>query len=1209
MTETLRIHLLGPFTIDLDGVPVASQDWRSQQTQTIAKILLARRGEVVKTDQLMDLLWPTDPAETARSRLHVRISQLRSVLHEKKELLKTVHGGYLFQPDETCWLDVDAFQSQITEAAACQENGQPRRAIQAYEKARQFYRGDFLAEDLYADWTYHKREFYREAFLSLLVELSECYAQQGRYRLAIARARQALEQDSLRETIYVRLMLYHYYAGERSQALRAYERCQEVLQTELGVRPLESTRHLLNQIKTGTLWKNTDAPRYPPPIYEGRLFEVPYSLNEIPFVNREREYAWLVSQWKDETQRVILLEGEAGIGKSRLVEAFVGYIASQGARIIHARLSLSARVPAFAVAEALQGLLTNTTLSRLSPETLAVLAILFPDLEKRVANLPDLPELSPDGERRRLHQSIAALAAACPPQPTLIVVDDAHRLSADAVDLLAHLGETFRVLLSYRGEETPPAHPLRKAFGSASWHLQPLPQPAIADLIQTLSGQTLPTIAEQVSVQSEGNPLFAVTLLQHMFETGLLFVGSGGSWEVTEQTSPTLPPTLRRTIETRLQRLNRTQRRILDYAAVIGGEFDFNLLRTASQDDEESLLTTLDELMDAALLIEPRSLNSPEFMIHHDRTTEVAYETIPSVRRKGMHLQVARAMEKLHAGQLDHYAPALADHYDKAEEIKSAAHYAAQAGEQAAARFATSEARHYLGRALALLPIDDHAQRARLLLVREQVYDLLGLRQEQNEDLSTLAAISHVLTPEQQAEIHLRSAGYEWLMGNDDNSNAALNKALQTARSCKAVEIEARALLLAGRAALDQNEALKHLNRARNLAQAVKQRPLEGDIVRCLGNAHFWQNQYTESQALFEEALAIHREVGDLRGELSALNNLAHVLELFGDLQKSVQCYQKAQKICENIADRLAEGVILTNLGGLTAQMGHFQEAQGWLERAVDIRHQIGNEEGKALALHNLGNVSRQQGLYAQSLMHYQEALAINQRIKHVEQTGETLNALSVLYRELGDYKRAQTYLADALTYLPAEDSRRHIRTLIDASLLYHLQGDQAKALLMGEQALAQCKTMPPLFAAALKNTGFALGQKDESRENFRQARRVYNDLSQPHLATEPAAGLAWLSYQDGDLPQALTYTEEILEQMEGKPLQGPDRVLWIYLVCYRVLTQAGDDRAESVLASAHTLMNDRAARIGDEVLRQTYLESVAENVELARFWDLGISH
>ncbi|TFG67590.1 MAG: hypothetical protein E4H27_08820, partial [Anaerolineales bacterium] len=92
---SLKIHLFGKFEVHLNGQLTTTQSWKSQQTRTIFKILLTRRGKVVPSDQIIDILWPNDEPESARRRLHVRISQLRNALREFKVLVQTVDGGYI----------------------------------------------------------------------------------------------------------------------------------------------------------------------------------------------------------------------------------------------------------------------------------------------------------------------------------------------------------------------------------------------------------------------------------------------------------------------------------------------------------------------------------------------------------------------------------------------------------------------------------------------------------------------------------------------------------------------------------------------------------------------------------------------------------------------------------------------------------------------------------------------------------------------------------------------------------------------------------------------------------------------------------------------------------------------------------------------------------------------------------------------------------
>ncbi|MEE4195547.1 MAG: BTAD domain-containing putative transcriptional regulator, partial [Anaerolineae bacterium] len=959
MTKSLRIHLFGYFEMIIDGRVLSAQEWQSQQTQTIGKILIANRGKVVTSEQLIEILWPDDSFETARRRLHVRISQLRSLLQDKKTLVQTVNGGYIYQPDETCWLDVDQFQSYLEEGATRQEQSHQIEAIKVLEQARELYRGELLAEDLYAEWTFLQRESLRETFINLLFELSESYAQQGRYRLAIARTRQALAKDPLRETIYVRLMLYHYYAGERDQSLRIFEQCKEMLHTELGVTPLESTLDLFSKIREGNLWKVEEGLRYPPPIYEGRLFEVPYALTEIPLVGRDREYAWLVSQWQDPFKQIITLEGEAGIGKSRLVNRFADYVHKQSVRLLKVQLLPSGHQPTAAILSALQELLTESVIRRLNPESLAALAVLIPEIHDRVGGLSKLTPLLPNGEQQRLNQAITDLAAACSGIPTLIIVDDAQRLSSAAVNLLNRLSKAFRVFLSYRSEDTPPDHPVRTAISPVGLVLKPLTLANIQSLVTQLSGDPIPALAEQIFKQSDGVPLFVVALLQHMFETGYLFVNSTGEWAVTSADAPLLPVTLRATIEARLNHLNLTQRRIFDFAAVHDGEFNFDLLMAVTQQSEENLLSTIDVFLDAGLIVEPRSLDQPEYKISHDYYTEIAYETIPTARCKSMHYHIARGIESLYKNQLENHTATLADHYQRAGKAEETIHYATLASQQALDRFASIEALHYLEMALPLINPDENEKIAELLLRREGIFDLHGMRKEQNVDLLALEALYPDLSVETQAEIRLRRAGYEWIIGNNDATYSNVEAAIGIARSAGAKKVEAQALLLAGRAALNQTQAVSYLEHALRVAQDLSFPALEGDIIRCLGNATYWQNKYHQSVKLFRKALNIHRKVGDLRGELSALNNLGKVTELIGDLKESVNYFTQAAEISQRIKDRLAEGVILTNLAQVKTSLGNLLEAETLLEQAIMIRKEIGNDEGVALALNNLGNLHR----------------------------------------------------------------------------------------------------------------------------------------------------------------------------------------------------------------------------------------------------------
>jgi DNA-binding SARP family transcriptional activator len=1218
----LCIHLLGPFEVLRDGQLIASREWRSQQTRAILKVLVTRHGHVVTADQLLDLLWPDEEPEAARRRLHVRVSQLRRALgpDDAAAYVLTVEGGYTVNPEADCWIDTWEFESQTGRARRCQEAGDLDQAIAAYEMAHSLYRGDFLEEDLYADWTFAERERLRERFLTMLTELAECYAQQGRYRRAVARCHDVLAADPWREAVYVRLMLYHYYAGEQVQALRAYERCRQVLADELDVEPLPATVTLAEQIRAGALWAVQDAPRYPPPAYEGRLFEVPYSLGHTPFVGREREYAWLVQRWRDPETRVLLIEGEAGVGKSRLVDEFLGYAAAQEAQVLRSRMATGERPPYAPVVDALRPLVQRSDAAAVAPATLAALAFLFPELKSQMPDLPPLPALPAEREQRRLFAAVETLAQARVPEGALLVVDDAHRAGSASCQLLAHLARTLTVVLIYRSEETPPEHPLRATFQPlrregrvAALTLERLPRAAVQALIRRLARDELPDLAQQVAARTDGNPLFVVALLQHMFEEGGLYVDAGGNWAVAREGAASLPPTVRETIEARLRRLSREQRQVFDLAAVLGGEFDFALLQHASQEAEGRLLATLDLLLESGLLIEPRTAGRREFALAHDCYAEVAYETLPGVRRRQLHRRAGEAIESVYQPDLaPHYAD-LAYHYRRAEELVRERRYARLAGEQAAARFANAEAEAYLRRALDLTPEEEatRAERYALLLALERVYDVQGAREAQVQTLAELEALAEALDHDRlRTEAALRRASYLCAISDFAAMSWVAQTATRLAGRCQAVELEAAGRYQWGRACFglaDWQAAEQQLEAALALARTAGLRWMEGDILRLLGNTCFGQHRIAECQAYFEEALSIHRQVGDRRGELGALNNLALITSRQEFPHARSQTYlEQALLICREIGDRFAEGVVVFNLAANFHRQGDYGQARAYYERSLAVRQEIGAREGEGETLTYLGDLYCDQGDLARARTHFEQGRRLFREMGDRRREGRAIRGLADVQLSLGDYEGARLLFQKALAQLRGTGDEGETTALVGLSRLFRLVGDPENACDYGRRALSLTVEVvdPHREAVAMTTWAHALvdsGKLAEAADVYRQALAKRRQMGEQNLGMEPLAGLAHLALIQEDLVRAQAYVAEIVTHLEKGTLDGARDPFPIYLTCYRVLQAHQARGAQELLARAYRQLQERAAAIEDEALRRSYLENVAGHQQVVR--------
>lgn len=246
----LRVFTLGRFALAVGDRPVPVERWHRKQALTLLKVLVTFRGQAVHREQLMEALWPEASEAEARNRLKVTVHALRHGLQEAGVTAEVVGtaGECYFLRREAVWVDAEAFEALAHGGEGLARQGKVAQAIARLEEARALYRGDYLPEDLYADWSAEERERLRELYLSATEHLADLYAEQGELERAIAVAREALSQEPVREGLHRAIMGYLLRAGRPDEALAQYRACARVLARQLGVRPSPSTRRLYRRI-------------------------------------------------------------------------------------------------------------------------------------------------------------------------------------------------------------------------------------------------------------------------------------------------------------------------------------------------------------------------------------------------------------------------------------------------------------------------------------------------------------------------------------------------------------------------------------------------------------------------------------------------------------------------------------------------------------------------------------------------------------------------------------------------------------------------------------------------------------------------------------------------------------------------------------------------------------------------------------------------
>jgi len=250
----LRIETFGQFRLWRDGQVI--DVWERPQAETVLKLLLIRRargGRAVAADELITRLWPDSDEESGRKKLLPLISNARRTLEPDIEprdshFILRSSNGYFFDLGEGVTWDLLSFREHLRQGRRLAREERWAEAAAELEKGRALYRGDFLAEDRYTDWVIDMRREISTDFCDLLTLLADVYAAQGRYAQAIDAGETALRKDPLLESVYRRLMRFHYCRGEKGQALRVYRDCLKLFEELFGESPTLATRELYQAI-------------------------------------------------------------------------------------------------------------------------------------------------------------------------------------------------------------------------------------------------------------------------------------------------------------------------------------------------------------------------------------------------------------------------------------------------------------------------------------------------------------------------------------------------------------------------------------------------------------------------------------------------------------------------------------------------------------------------------------------------------------------------------------------------------------------------------------------------------------------------------------------------------------------------------------------------------------------------------------------------
>jgi tetratricopeptide (TPR) repeat protein len=449
---------------------------------------------------------------------------------------------------------------------------------------------------------------------------------------------------------------------------------------------------------------------------------------ESTYVGRTVEQARLDAAWEAAVggaAQLVLLAGEPGIGKTRLSTHHAMAVHETGGTVLYGAVDEGVGIPYQPWIEALDHYVAHAPqplLDRYVAEAGGSAGRLLPNLARRVADLP--APSSSDGETERylmLEATTRLVAAAAADNPVLVVLDDVHWADTPTLHLLAHLHRSLadsRVLFvaTYRDSELTPEHALTDALATMRRNeerirrivLHGLDEAELVEFLRNVSGQETTedarTLAALLERDTNGNPLFVAEVLRDLLEGGYLELDERGVWGLADGVDRLpAPQSVRDVVAQRVGRLGAETARVLATAAVIGRDFELDLLAAVLEVELDDLLESIDAAMAASLLTESGA-RAGSLRFVHALIAQALVDGLTSVRRNQLHRRIAAGIELLHGPDLGERVGVVARHLVAAGEApEKTVDYARRAGQHAIVALAPDEAMRWFRIAIALL--------------------------------------------------------------------------------------------------------------------------------------------------------------------------------------------------------------------------------------------------------------------------------------------------------------------------------------------------------------------------------------------------------------------------------------------------------------------------------------------------------------------------
>ncbi len=1133
----IQLQLLGTFSLKVNG---ATPVLRRKTRALIA--FLATVGQPQPRRKLMMLFCPE--ANAPSRALAVLLSRVRKQLG--REILHT--------DGEMIRLDFDTATVDVAQFLAILEDAQNEPTVPQLQTAVSLYRAEFLAgltlDDApeFDQWVLVQQARFRHLLERGLVRLITQLMAQEQTEAALPVAQQLVQHNPLLEEGHARLMLLYAQTGQRAAAVAQYEQCCAHLQAELAVEPTPELQTLYAQIKAGKVGQ-------PMPVALPATPEASVT-KTADFVGRDAEMSQLLAVWRAAqagTGQILLIEADAGAGKSRLVQEFAAHLRPGQALLGHCYESTMA-LPFQPWQEILTAHLAQWDDAALQALPLFVqlyLSRLLPAQAERFLGGTAVSHPIQAGELGQLLTTVFDFLSRSPDggsQPRLLFIDDLQWADEASLQLFSTIAlrlarQPILLVGALRREDrenSPALQTLLHDLSRKSAHRMQLSVFSVQTIQQLMEHlwPELPLgyrehVARMVAQATGGNALFVTELLMELSQA-----------ETLPETLP-VPPSVRELVNRRLQRMTLSGRQVLEALAVLNSPATLVLVQRVSARSEEEAVVAIEVGVRQGLLVCDEAKRPFTHDFRHELVREAVLAQLGGVRRELLHRRAARQLEIMGAT-----AAILAYHWGKAGEVDKETHYLIKAGLAATAVYAHEEAIHHFQHAL-----------PRLTDLPEKVDILCRMGESYHK------------------------------IGNSEQAEAVYREAEALAQTIKNPELKARTAAALGHLYLanaNYPAASEQFDRAL-ASYGVSDHPDKINVLDGLATLHLRQGAFNRAIDFAQEALRLARAQKNEREEVRCLATVGMILTFTGDYENAFKVFNEGIALAEAANNLTGLAKCYANASSLFYYKGELAESLSYTERAWQIDKQLGHQHGIARHLGNMGLVLLDLGEPERALLHMQQALAMEEALGNREGMSRNIGNMALIYFRQEAFATAVPYIEQALALEKELNNQEGIaRNYANLGMIYHHLGQYEQALVAHRHAwkIEIVLENQTWLANTLMNMGLSygrLGQFEFALSCYTNALSLAQDQGLKAESARVLGNMGRLFGWQDEVETAVVCLEKAVMLGRQLELQAD--------VCNDLLSLAQRKLAQGRVAEAQPLAEE-SLRIAQKVGRQTVVQA-----------------